>query len=473
MSLTEAEEERRYRNAILRTNLPAFIHKVFKEVEPTDYTPNWHIDLIAEYLYKVVTGELKRVIFNVPPGYTKSVAINIAFSAFIAGHNPRCRIISASHTYGLSVRMSTKVKRIIESDWYRELFPYTKIGAVENTQDFYRFTAGGFRMASAVGKAITGEGGDVLLIDDPINAKDAAGTSGAAINGCNDWFDGTFYSRLRDKKKGVIVLIMQRLHENDLTGHLLGSEFDKYEHCIIPGVEETPGGKTYAYGDFSYYRAEGERLCDAIEGELEIAKARERLGSYGFAAQYQQIPSPAGGGMVKIEWFKRYKVAPEFKRIIQSWDTAIKAAQINDPSCCTTWGETDHGYYLLDCYVARLEYPELKRTVINHYEKWKPNIVLIEDKASGQQLLQDLKRSTTLPTIPINPTADKTTRMSGVSALIEAGRCYLPESAPWMHDYEHELMMFPNGSHDDQVDSTSQFLNYVRVPRAQPMIRVL
>ncbi len=459
----------------LRHEPKHFINKVFSETEPVPFTPNWHIDLISEYLKAVQKKELKRVIFNVPPGYTKSVAINIAFSAWCLGKDARERIISTSHTDRLSLRMSNKAKRVIESEWYKRIFPETQIiQEVQNTQSFFTTTKGGFRLASSVNASITGDGGELIIVDDPIDAKKANAASGVAIEEVNEWFDGTLYNRLRDKKEGRIVIIMQRLHENDLTGHLMKGVLDQYEHCIIPAIEDTSGGKTYTYGKFNKFREEGELLCDKIEGQPEIAKMKERYGSYGFAAQYQQQPAPKGGGMVKLEWFKRYKEKPaQFIKIVQSWDTAIKAAQINDPSCCTIWGETATGHYLLDCYVERLEYPELKRAVMNLAAKWNPHTILIEDKASGQSLLQDLRREIKLPTIAINPVADKETRMSAVSATIEAGNVYLPDTANWLHDYERELMLFPNATHDDRVDSTSQYLNWSRNKAMEPRIRVL
>lgn len=457
-------------------NMPrAFIAKTFNTVEPVPYTHNWHIDLISEYLVAVQKKQLKRVIFNIPPGYTKSVSINVGFSAWCLGKNPKERIISTSHTDRLSLRMSNKAKSVIESDWYGRIFPETRIiKEVQNTQSFFTTTEGGFRLASSVNASITGDGGELIIVDDPIDAKKANAASGVAIQEVNDWFDGTLYNRLRDKKEGRIVIIMQRLHENDLTGYLMNGVLDKYEHCIIPAVEDEPGGKLYTFGKFKKFREEGELLCPTIEGKPEIDKMKERYGSYGFAAQYQQRPAPKGGGMVKIEWFKRYHNIPqesEIRMIVQSWDTAIKAGQLNDPSCCTTWAETDTGYYLLDVLVEKLEYPELKKRVLSHAEKWKPKALLIEDKASGQSLLQDLRREGKLPAIAINPTADKETRLSSETAKIEAGKVWLPVKASWLNDYERELMLFPNATHDDQVDSTSQFLAWIDSKRSQVRIR--
>ena len=195
-----------------------------------------------------------------------------------------------------------------------------------------------------------------------------------------------------------------------------------------------------------------------------LAKIKESIGSRDWSALYQQRPTPMEGGVFKAGWFKRY-AAPQDKydQVVQSWDTAIKAGQLNDPSVCTTWGVRKDGYDLLNVLVRRLEYPDLKHRVVEQAAAWAPHAVLIEDKASGQQLLQDLRRETKLPVIAVNPVGDKVTRASGVSALVEAGRVSLPTQAAWLTDYETELLTFPERParrHDRQ--RPSQFLAWVR-----------
>ena len=264
---------------------------------------------------------------------------------------------------------------------------------------------------------------------------------------------------------------MQRLHERDLTGHLLAK--GGWTHLCLPAEAER---KTVIdFGGLRVTRRPGELLHPAREDAREIARAKRELGAYAFVAQYQQRPAPLDGGIVKPAWFKRYRVAPANPlRIVQSWDTAHKAAAINDPSVCGTWAETETGFYLIDVVRQRLEYPALKRAAISLAAKWRPDAVLIEDKASGQSLIQDLRAETRLPVIAQRPEADKLTRMSAVSPAIEAGRLFLPENAAWLADYEAELATFPNAAHDDQVDMTSQFLRWATARRGTgPMIRRL
>lgn len=449
---------------MLRQNTHTFIAKTFKTVEPATYVPNWHIDLISEYLDAIVAGEVTRVIFNVPPGYTKSISVNVGFSAKLMGVQPFRRILSASHSYQLSLKMSNKTRSVVQAPWYQATYPDMILKTdVENRQDLFSTTQNGYRQAVSVGGKITGGGGDVLMIDDPLDATDAAAVSGAAVRAANDWFNGTFYSRLRDKKKGIIIVIMQRLLDMDLTGMLQGQMNDKFEICKIPAIEDTPGGRLYTFGNFSYHRPEGEVLCDAIEGPKEMAAAKERLGTFGFASQYQQEPAPKEGGLVKKEWFQYYdfeRGLPTPVSIVQSWDTAVKADQIHDYSVCTTWYVAENGFYLVDVLRQRMEYPELKRSTIAQSEKWKPDLILIEDKASGQALIQELQTSTQLPIMPTMPVQDKITRLSVTTPKIEAGKVFLPKGKEWVDDYVKEMILFPNVLHDDQVDSTSQFLKW-------------
>ena len=299
-------------------------------------------------------------------------------------------------------------------------------------------------------------------MDDPHNPKQAEST--VERENALAWFDQTFYSRLNNKKEGVIVVVMQRLHEKDLTGHLL--EQGGWEHLKISAIAEQ---KTIIdFGSIKKERDIDDILHPEREGKAEIAVTKRSLGTYGFSGQYQQSPVPAEGGMIKRHWLKRYTVAPaKTIQIIQSWDTAYKPQQVHDPSACTIWAETELGYYLLDVWRDQVDYPTLKSMVHSLYKKWQASAILTEDKASGQSLIQDLKASTRLPIIAVEPDGDKLTRLSAQSAKLEAGLVYLPEVATWLPDYERELLTFPFAEHDDQVDSTSQFLGWISASQRQ------
>jgi predicted phage terminase large subunit-like protein len=455
-------------DALLRTRLAAFTQKTFRTVDPgANYLHNWHIDLIAEYLEACTRREIKRLIINIPPRYLKSISVSDAWPAWLLGKNPSERIIAASYSDRLSLKHSVDCRLVIQSDWYRRLFPGVILTGDQNEKTKFVTTARGQRFATSVGGTATGDGGNFLIVDDPHNPTQAL--SAVQRETALTWFDQTFSNRLDDKANGVIVVVMQRLHANDLSGHLLAK--GGWEHLNIPGVAETR--TVIDFGRVKVIREEGDVLHPARENREAIDRQKIEMGSYAFAGQYQQRPAPADGGIFKADWFKRY-TAPQdaYEQIVQSWDTAIKSGQLNDPSCCTTWGIRKDGYDLLQVKVLRLEYPDLKKLVVKQAEAFGANAVLIEDKASGQQLLQDLGRETKLPLIGIMPTADKTTRASGVSALVEAGKVSLPMHAAWLTDYEMEMLTFPNAPHDDQTDSTSQFLSWARGKENAPQIRI-
>jgi len=452
--------------AALRLDRSSFFHKVFSTTNPgTCYLHNWHIDAIAEHLRACENGDIRRLIINVPPRSLKSTCVTIGWPAWLLGHNPSRRIIAASYTAALSIKHSQDCRLVMQSDWYGQIFPQTLFVHDQNQKHKFVTTQRGFRLATSVGGAVTGEGGDFLIVDDPHNPTHIFSQSRrkAAV----DWFDQTFSSRLDDKEKGVFVIVMQRLHENDLTGHLLDKGGDDW-HCLqLPAIAEN--SSKISCGRFSYVRSEGELLHPGREGVKQIDNAKNLLGSYAFAAQYQQNPVPEGGGMVKEPWINYYLMSDIYgditEGVVQSWDTAIKAHKDSDYTVCTTWWRGRGGYYLLDVLRERMEYPALRRAVMQQAERWgaKLEAILIEDKASGQSLLQDLRRETSLPLIAIVPLRDKVTRLAAVSPLFESGKVLFPEDALWLAELKRELLTFPSGSHDDQIDSCSQYLNWARV----------
>jgi predicted phage terminase large subunit-like protein len=260
---------------------------------------------------------------------------------------------------------------------------------------------------------------------------------------------------------------MQRLHEDDLVGHVLQQE--PWEVVRFPAIAEED--EVHEYSTFAgpkcYRRPKGEALHPRRESLQTLARIRKSVGPYSFAGQYQQAPAPLGGGLVKTAWFTRYAPSdkPEhFDRIIQSWDTASKPGEFNDYSVCTTWGQKEKRLYLLDVLRKQLEFPDLKRLVCRHANLFSAKVVLIEDKASGTQLIQELIRDGMYSVTRYKPVGDKITRMHGQTAMIENGFVLLPSEAPWLDDYLHEMALFPKGRHDDQVDSTSQALDWFQTP---------
>ncbi|MDE3016051.1 MAG: phage terminase large subunit [Pseudomonadota bacterium] len=442
---------------LLKRDLPSFIGKTLATADPAAaYLPNWHIDLIAEYLEAARKGEITRLIINLPPRCLKSICVSVAWPAWLLGHDPSRRIMVASYASSLSIKHSLDTRLVMTSDWYKRIFPATRLAHDQNEKHKFVTTQRGYRLATSVGGAATGEGGNFLIIDDPMNPAQAA--SHACRELVQSWFDHTFASRLDDKRKGVIVLVMQRLHTNDLTEYLLAK--GGWEHLCLPAVATRRAA--YDFGRIKKTREAGEALHQERENNTLIERAKIELGSAAFAAQYQQQPLAENGGAAKPEWFSRYSIVPPFQRVVQSWDTAIKSGARHAASACLTFAEYNGKSCLLDARAMRREYPDLKREFYALAEEWKPQAILVEDKASGQQLLQDARRETSLPVISMRPKHDKITRFAAVAPMLEAGRVQLPQQAPWLADFEDELFSFPNASHDDQVDALTQYLEWLR-----------
>jgi predicted phage terminase large subunit-like protein len=451
---------------LVRSNLPLFTARCFKELNPTaEFEMNWHIEAMGSHLSDVRNGDTNRLILNVPPRHLKSTIGSIAFPAWCLGQNPSAKIVCVSYAQDLSDKLAQDTRRIMMSRWYRELFPATRLESPRPPIHALKTTAGGYRLATSVGGTLTGLGGEIIVIDDPIKPADAM--SDALRSSVNDWFDHTLYSRLNDKRKGAIVIIMQRLHEDDLVGHVLQLEpWDVVRFQAIAEEDEVHEYRTIN-GLTRFYRRKGEALHPERESLETLAQIRRTMGGYGFASQYQQAPAPLGGGMIKTEWFKRYAPheKPEhFDRIIQSWDTANKASELNDYSVCTTWGQKGKEVYLLHVLRKQLEYPDLKRAVWDQYQLYSADVVLIEDRASGTQLLQEARRDGMHAATAYKPDSDKVMRMHAQTAIIENGFVHLPTEAPWLAEYLHELAIFPKGARDDQVDSTAQALDWIKKP---------
>jgi predicted phage terminase large subunit-like protein len=443
---------------LLKSELAFFMEKTLSTVDPSaEVMPNWHIDLIAEYLEAARRGKIRRLIINMPPRYLKSVCVSVAWPAWVLGHDPSARIIGASYALSLSVKHTIDCRVLMGSPWYRQLFPAVQMSTDQNEKHKFVTTRRGHKIATSVGGAITGEGGNFLILDDPINPAMAENTH--LRNYVNQWFDHTFSTRLDDKHHGVIVLVMQRLHAQDLSGYLL--KRGGWEQLCLPAIAEQKSH--HDFGAIHKQREQGEALHPRREPPVLIERAKTDLGSHAFKSQYQQQPVSETGVMINRAWLARYHDAPQkAARRVQSWDTAIKAGKQHDASVCLTFDELEGYSYLRDVQRVKLEYPDLKRRFIALADEWRPDVILVEDKASGQQLLQDLKRETRLPLIAVLPRADKVTRLAAVSARIEAGRLLLPYEAPWLADLEVELLGFPNHENDDQVDALIHYLDWLR-----------
>jgi len=452
--------------SILRTDFMSFIELAHSILNPGEiFIPSLFIELMAAKLEECRLGKIKRLIITVPPRSLKSHTASICFVAWILAHDPTAKIICASYVQQLAEKLALDTRKLMQSPQYQSLFA-TRLNPHKLAVNDFETTQSGGRRATSVDGALTGLGGDYIIVDDALKPEDAF--SETKRTGTNHWFDSTLRSRLNDKVNGCMIVIMQRLHQDDLVGHLL--EDGDWEHLSLPAIAEcdehylieTP------YGTRAFSRKEGEALHPEREPLSSLLKTRELIGSYNFSSQYQQNPIPVGGAIIKTDWLMRFDPAAPaplgYSHIVQSWDTASKSGELNDYSVCTTWRVVEDNYYLLHVLRKKLDYPELKWKIIELAQEYKPNEVVIEDKSSGTALIQDLSELHRIKLVPYTPPvgADKTMRLFTQTDLFENGRIFLPTQAPWLAEYEKELLSFPGSKFDDQVDSTTQAFAHIR-----------
>ena len=378
---------------VLRRDLMSFIERSFYELNPrTSFSRSPHIEVMASRLEACRQGKAKRLVVNQPPRSLKSHAVSVAFPAWLLGHNPAMQIICASYGQELADKHARDCRTVMSSAFYRRLFPQTRLSPEKQSVNDFITTTQGFRMSTSVGGVLTGRGADLIILDDPLKPDEAL--SETRRNTVNEWYDNTLLSRLNSKETGVIIVVMQRLHQDDLVGHV--REQEDWEVVSFPAIAEEDEVHLIEspLGRRCWQRKAGEVLQPKRESVVTLRGIRQTIGEYNFASQYQQNPMPLGGAIVKAEWLKYYEpraLPSGFSCVLQSWDTANKSGELNDFSVCTTWGATGDTYYLLDVFRQRLNYPDLKRGVQQEASRHRADIVLIEDKASGTQLIQDLK----------------------------------------------------------------------------------
>jgi predicted phage terminase large subunit-like protein len=425
---------------------------------------NWHMGLIAEHLEAVYDGQIEKLIINVPTRYLKSNICTIAFPAWCWVQDPKVKLLSWSYANELSVALSWKRRQLLESEWFK-LYWGDKISMTDdqNLKGFYANTAGGEMKASSTGASMTGSGCDIMVIDDPQNPSEAS--SDLARERTNEFWSGTASSRFDDKKKKSCVLVMQRLHERDLTGYFL-SEYPECVHLKIPN--QAPERIVYSYprsGRIKVFDA-GEILQPNREGHKELEQAKRELGSFNYAAQRQQEPVPRGGGIIKENWFKFYDVAPErFDLITLSLDCAFKDLDSSDYVVLQAWGQKGSQHFLLRQLRAKLSYLKT-REAVGVFTGLFPQYheLLIEDKANGTAILNSLS-GVVRSMIAISPKESKIARLVSCEPQIEAGDVFLPnpDFNTWVkNDFIPEVTAFPKAENDDQVDAMSQYLNRAR-----------
>ena len=427
-----------------------------------DFISGYHHRKIAKKFEDIRDGKIKRLIVNMPPRHTKSEFASFLFPSWLVGNNPKLKIIQTTHNTELAVRFGRKMKNLIDSQIYQQVFDKVSISADSKAAGRWETNHGGEYFAAGVGSSITGRGADLLIIDDPHSEQDALSTT--AFDNAYEWY--TSGPRQRLQPGGAIVIVMTRWGTKDLTGRLIDAQAkepkaDQWELIEFPAI--LPSNKPIwpEYWDIE---------------TLQTTKAS--LTEQKWQAQWQQKPTSEEGSIIKRDWWQVWgeKEVPDLIHVIQSYDTAFSKKETADYSAITTWGVFSHPrknhpqIILLDAERGRWEFTELKKRAMDKYKYWEPETVIVEAKASGLPLTDEL-RSAGIPVVNYTPSRgqDKHVRVNSVAPLFEAGQVWVPDER-WTEDVIEECAAFPFGDHDDYVDSTTQALmryrqgNFIQLP---------
>ena len=480
----KAEKARRAASA----SLYEFVKQSWHVVEPgIQFMESWHIEEICEHLEAVSAGEIHRLLINIPPRHSKSTIVSVMWPAWEWITDPAQKFLCASYSGTLSTRDNLKTRRLLQSPWYQERWGHMfKFAGDQNAKQRFENDKTGYRLATSVGGTATGEGGSRLILDDPHGAQ--AAQSEAMRESDLEWFDMVWSTRLNNPKTDAMVTVMQRLHERDISGHIL-NDIKGWEHICIPAEWDGKHRKTIL-GAYDPRKVKGELICPERFGEKEITMLKQLLGSYGSAGQLQQDPTPSGGGILKTKYFGLWSAddgLPPFEYILQSYDCAFTEKTTGDPTACTVWAMFTHNgernAMLIDAWDEHLSYPDLRAKAIKdwtteyggmskespHSRARRPDRILVEAKASGQSLLQDL-RLAKVPAVGYNPgKADKISRAHQAAPTLELGLLWIPESkknrgqpVSWAAAFLKQLAKFPVAEHDDYVDTFTQAVIYLK-----------
>ena len=423
-----------------------------------------HISL-SDALEQIKNGEIKRLMVTTPPQHGKSFLSSIHFPCWLLGHEPKTRIAQTSYGLSLALYHSRIARDFFVSSEYYNLFPEVHHRPEKAGQDnivvkhqaaqLWGTSQGGEYYAVGIGGSLTGRSVDVGIIDDPVSNPVEANSN--TISERNwDWYSQVFRTRL--SPKASVIVTATRWSQKDLLAKILdnlnnGQDTEDWKILHMPAIaiENNKNDPTN--------RKPGEALYPEKYDINWLLNQKLAGGLKAFESLYQGNPTVAEGNIFKKEWWQYYKELPNMDYIIQSWDTAFKCGNSSDFCAGQTWGVNKNGYYLIDIFHAKQEYPELLQSVKSFYEKHKPKKVIVEDAASGQSLIQSLKRETRVPLLPVKPDSDKISRANVHTGIIQAGKVFLPENHPLLYDFILECAEFPDGAHDDQVDSMSYALS--------------
>ena len=480
-------------------SLYKFLQGGWKFIDPSPFADSWAIEAVAEHLEAVVDGEIRRLVINIPPRMGKSSLCSVAFPAWVWTQpkktpvsGPSTQFLHASYAYPLALRDSVKCRRLINSPWYQERWADRfSLMPDQNTKGRFDNTEQGVRLCTSVDGGNTGEGGSIIVIDDPNNAKEA--NSRAMIEEAIEWWDGTMSTRLNDPKTGAFVVIQQRLAEDDITGHILSKNIGDWTHLMLPMEFEPDRSFTTSIGWRDPRTEEGELLAPDRFGPDEVKTLSDQLGPWQAAGQLQQRPEPKGGGIIKRDWWMPWDhdVYPPMEFVVASLDPAFTEKTENDPSAMTVWGifsgdvvaqnlkkignieiESERVYatsppraMMMNAWEEFLEFHQLATKVVETCKKMKVDLLLIESKASGLSLYQEIRRLHAHEDFAvqlIDPKGqDKVARLHAVVPMFAKGLIFAPDRS-WSDKVITQVAAFPKAKRDDLTDTVSQALRYLR-----------
>lgn len=452
---------------ISKKSLYEFTKRAFPIVFPGEtYQDNWHIKAICDYLQAMVDGDIQNLIINIPPRHMKSVLLNIMLPCWRLANNPSEKFIFVTHSQDLITRDSNKCRDLIESEWYQQRFPEVKL--VKKTESQLNTSRGGYRQGFGMAGGITGTGANWVIVDDPIKASEAR--SEASKKGANFTYDNAIFNRVNDVQKDKRIVVMQRLAQDDLTGHLMESGLP-FEHLVLP--LEYEGIRFQSSIGFVDPRKDGELLWEERFPKKEMEDIRLALGERDYAGQYQQRPGAVSGNIFKKEWFEHREAPTNYVARFISFDTAATAKDSSAYSAAVV-GELlpDYRLFIRHVWRDKVEFPQLQKMVEELAKTWGFNLhtIVVENKSSGISLVQTLEQSSNSEVadrlVSFNPPSslDKAGRAELASLWCEKGCVILPppdENFPWLFDFEEELFLAPNSRYMDMTDAFSQLVLYL------------
>ena len=464
----------------MRRSFALFVRRAWEHVDPAPLVWNWHLDALCTCLQAVTENRVRQLLINIPPGHAKSLIVSVLWPAWVWSRDPKWSSIFGSYELGLVTRDAVRTRTLVETEWYVSHFRTGSSGDLQwefaddqNLKKFFKNTLGGARTGTSVGSG-TGYRANALVVDDPISADDAH--SEVERVKATRWFFETMSSRFNDQANAVRVVIMQRLHEADLSGEILRR--GGFEHLNLPSEYDPKRRSVVRAHDGSIVWSDprtraGELLFPAKFSAAVLAQARKDLGSYGFAAQHDQSPSPAEGGLIKRAWFARRYLRPgerpregyetislpeRFDMIAIVTDAAFKKTETSDRVAILVVGRKGPNLFLLAAKWDRMSFVETLQGIRDLRATWRPQEIAIEDKANGSAIIELLKQE--FPgVIPIEPEGGKEARIMASTSALEAGNVWLPCDLPWVDPLIEEAAAFPNGRNDDGIDALAYAIN--------------